>query len=74
MVSAILTMAERLGLDTLAEGVETPEEQSMLLKLGCGHLQGFGIARPMPLAEADAWIRTYRATTQGGSLQQLKAI
>lgn len=74
MVSAILTMAERLGLDTLAEGVETPEEQSMLLKLGCGHVQGFGIARPMPLAEADAWIRTYRAATQGGSLQQLKAI
>jgi diguanylate cyclase (GGDEF)-like protein len=60
MVSAILTMADRLGLDTLAEGVETTEEQAMLARLGCGHLQGFGIARPMPMQETDGWITTYR--------------
>jgi diguanylate cyclase (GGDEF)-like protein len=60
MVSAILTMADRLGLDTLAEGVETAQEQAMLGRLGCGHLQGFGIARPMPVQETDNWIRTYR--------------
>lgn len=60
MVSAILTMADRLGLDTLAEGVETADEQSMLARLGCGHLQGFGIARPMPMQETDQWIQTYR--------------
>ena len=60
MVSAILTMADRLGLDTLAEGVETPEEQAMLAKLGCGHVQGFGIARPMPAEEVDAWISAYQ--------------
>jgi diguanylate cyclase (GGDEF)-like protein len=57
MVSAILTMAERLGLDTLAEGVETVAERQMLAELGCGHVQGFGIARPMPLADTDDWIR-----------------
>lgn len=61
MVSAILTMADRLGLDTLAEGVETAEEQAMLARLGCGHLQGFGIARPMPVQETELWIRTYRS-------------
>ncbi|MCX7302575.1 MAG: bifunctional diguanylate cyclase/phosphodiesterase [Rhodobacterales bacterium] len=61
MVSAILTMAERLGLDTLAEGVETSGERAMLAKLGCGHVQGFGIARPMPLHETDVWIRNYDA-------------
>ena len=48
MVSAILTMAERLGLETLAEGVETAGEHAMLAQLGCRHVQGFGIARPMP--------------------------
>jgi len=57
MVAAILTMAERLGLDTLAEGVETESEFAMLAKLGCGHVQGFGIARPMPMHETDGWIR-----------------
>ena len=56
MVAAILTMAERLGLDTLAEGVETEAEQRMLVELGCGHLQGFGIARPMPLTDVDSWL------------------
>lgn len=65
MVSAILTMAERLGLDTLAEGVETAAEQAMLTRLGCGHLQGFGIARPMPMAETDAWIRQHQRSTTG---------
>ncbi len=56
MVAAILTMADRLGLDTLAEGVETTAERNMLHALGCGHLQGFGIARPMPAADVAAWV------------------
>ncbi len=60
MVAAVLTMAERLELDTLAEGVETVGEHAMLAQLGCGHVQGFSIARPMPLGEATDWITKYR--------------
>ncbi len=56
MVAAILSMAEQLGLETLAEGVETPAEHSMLAQLGCNEVQGFGIARPMPLSESSDWI------------------
>jgi EAL domain-containing protein (putative c-di-GMP-specific phosphodiesterase class I) len=56
MVSAIVSLAERLGLQTLAEGVETGAEQAMLSQLGCGHVQGYGLARPMPLDEATEWI------------------
>lgn len=56
MVAAILSMAEQLGLETLAEGVETPAEHSILAQLGCNEVQGFGIARPMPLAESSEWI------------------
>jgi len=74
MVSAILTMAERLGLDTLAEGVETAPEQAMLAKLGCGHIQGFGIARPMPMQETDAWIRAYNQRLAGPVALHRKAI
>lgn len=59
MVSAILTMAERLGLETLAEGVETAAEREVLTGLGCGHIQGFAIARPMPLEETGGWIAAY---------------
>ncbi|WP_239520669.1 GGDEF domain-containing phosphodiesterase [Pseudooceanicola aestuarii] len=62
MVAAILTMAERLGIDTLAEGVETPGEHAMLAQLGCSHVQGFTIARPMPFEESVAWFRDYQAS------------
>jgi len=61
MVSAILSMAERLGLDTLAEGVETAGEHAMLAQLGCRHVQGFGIGRPMPFEHTMDWIRTHNA-------------
>lgn len=56
MVAAILTMADRLGVDALAEGVETQSEEMMLARLGCGHIQGFGVAHPMPLSETSGWI------------------
>jgi EAL domain-containing protein (putative c-di-GMP-specific phosphodiesterase class I)/GGDEF domain-containing protein len=56
MVSAIVSLAEQLGLQTLAEGVETATEHAMLSQLGCGHVQGFGLARPMSLDVATDWI------------------
>ncbi len=59
MVSAILTMAERLGLETLAEGVETIGEHAMLAQLGCGHVQGYGLARPMPFDDTLEWMRKH---------------
>ena len=60
-VSAVLSLAERLGLETLAEGVETSGEHAMLAQLGCGHVQGFAIARPMPFDETLDWIALHRA-------------
>lgn len=61
MVAAILSMAEQMGLQTLAEGVETPGEHAMLAQLGCGDVQGFGIARPMPVEDTLDWIARHRA-------------
>ncbi|WP_299694530.1 bifunctional diguanylate cyclase/phosphodiesterase [uncultured Tateyamaria sp.] len=64
MISAILTMAERLGLETLAEGVETVGEHALLAQLGCNHVQGYGIARPMPFEKTLDWVRTHEAKLQ----------
>jgi len=61
MVTTILTMAEKLGLDTLAEGVETVGENALLAQLGCAHVQGFGIAAPMPVAQLPEWIASHEA-------------
>lgn len=59
MISAILTMAERLQVETLAEGVETVGEHVLLAQLGCTHVQGFGIARPMPFDQTHDWITAH---------------
>ena len=60
MVAAILNMAERLNIDTLAEGVETLGEHATLAQLGCSHIQGFSVAKPMPVEEIDRWIVQFR--------------
>ncbi len=56
MIAAIVGLGERLGIETLAEGVENIGEQSILSQLGCSHLQGFAIARPMPFDKTVDWI------------------
>ena len=60
LVTAILSLAERLGLETLAEGVETPAEHALLAQLGCGHVQGYVIAKPMPVEDLAAWLSSHR--------------
>ncbi len=64
MVNAILTMADKLDIDTVAEGVETHGEHAILAQLGCGHVQGFSIARPMPFARTPDWIAQHIASLQ----------
>ncbi len=60
VVSAILSLAEQLGLETLAEGVETPGEHAMLAQLGCGYVQGYSIGRPMPFEQTIDWMTAHR--------------
>jgi len=64
LIGAILTMAERLELETLAEGVETVGEHALLAQLGCDHVQGFGIGRPMPFDQTLDWIAAHQAKLQ----------
>lgn len=61
VVSAILTLAERLEIETLAEGIETVGEHALLSQLGCDHVQGFGIGRPMPFDKTVDWIQQHEA-------------
>lgn len=61
MIAAILGMSDRLGLETLAEGVESVGEHALLAQLGCDHVQGFGIARPMPAEQLVTWIRAHNS-------------
>lgn len=51
LVAAILDLARSLGLDVIAEGVETREQAEALTFLGCPRVQGFLYARPQPASE-----------------------
>ncbi|MDE7416882.1 MAG: EAL domain-containing protein [Lachnospiraceae bacterium] len=44
----MVSMAQKLGLGLLAEGVETKEQVDLLEKIGCDNVQGYYFARPMP--------------------------
>lgn len=61
LVAALLAMAERLKIETLGEGVETNAEHALLGQMGCDHVQGFAVARPMPLGDTFTWILSHRA-------------
>ncbi len=61
IVAAILSMAEQLGLKTIGEGVETLSEHTLLAQLGCSHVQGFAIARPMPMQSTCDWLARHQA-------------
>jgi len=51
IVRSVLTLANDLGLEVVAEGVETPVQAKLLRQLGCRYAQGYLFARAMPMAE-----------------------
>ena len=78
VAQGVVALAQALGLDTVAEGVETQEQLEVIRRLGCGRAQGFHLGEPRP---ADQWgdqlavfivppapslpaARTYRPTTR----------
>ena len=51
IVKSILALARGLGVETTAEGIETPAQAELLAHLGCGQLQGFLFGKPGPAAQ-----------------------
>ena len=47
IITSVVTMARMLGVQTLAEGVETKGQVSFLKKIGCGRIQGYYYGKPM---------------------------
>ena len=47
----IVTLGNKLGLLTIAEGIETKEQAEYMIELGCNEAQGFFYAKPMPFNE-----------------------
>jgi diguanylate cyclase (GGDEF)-like protein/PAS domain S-box-containing protein len=61
LVSSIIQLARNLGLDPLAEGIETEEQRAFFLEHGCELGQGFHFSRPVVAAELETLYRASRA-------------
>ncbi|MDE1916207.1 MAG: EAL domain-containing protein [Sphingomonadales bacterium] len=53
IIASIVSLAEALGMETTAEGVETHDELNLIRELGCSHVQGYIYSRPLEREEAD---------------------
>ena len=56
IVRSIITLGHDLGLEVVAEGVETQETYDQLARLGCDTVQGFWLSRPLPPDELAEWL------------------
>ena len=65
MVRTLITLADNLSLDTVAEGVEDEESLRILREMGCSFAQGYHLSRPVPAADLDTWLN---------ARQQLRAV
>ncbi len=60
IVRTIIALAQNLHLDTVAEGVETVEQQQLLFEMGCTHAQGFLYSKSMASDDVGEFLRNYR--------------
>jgi EAL domain-containing protein (putative c-di-GMP-specific phosphodiesterase class I) len=59
IVEAIIALAARLGMATVAEGIETQAQLDFLTQRGCALAQGYLFARPLAAAEAQAYLARF---------------
>jgi len=76
IVRAIIDLGHSLGLRVVAEGVEEEAARDALLSLSCDELQGFLLARPMPIEKLEAWLatRTVRSVSVGAQPNVLRLV
>ena len=58
IVRNLISLAHDLGLETVAEGVETRAAWDLLADIGCDHAQGYYIQPPLPAAKLAEWLTT----------------
>jgi EAL domain-containing protein (putative c-di-GMP-specific phosphodiesterase class I) len=61
IVEGVIALTKSFKLDVIAEGVESIEHGTALLRLGCELAQGYGIARPMPASDIPEWASSWQA-------------
>lgn len=71
IVSTIIDIAHSMNMCVVAEGIETQEQETLLTQMGCGVLQGFLYAKPLPAHKIYELIQTENATKVKPTVQPL---
>ncbi|MDY6979098.1 MAG: EAL domain-containing protein [Pseudomonadota bacterium] len=67
LAQAIIGMGRSLGMKVVAEGVETAEQLEILRQMDCDQIQGFYVARPMPIDKFEAFLHSFQSPVTGSS-------
>jgi EAL domain-containing protein (putative c-di-GMP-specific phosphodiesterase class I) len=71
---SIVTLASDLGMQVVAEGIETAEQLEFLRALTCEYGQGYYFSRPLPAAQAEAFVTSTTGIVEKAPLRALPAI
>ncbi len=62
VIDVVVSLGKRLGLETVAKGLETADQIERARRAGCLYGQGFALARPAPAERMEAYLDTHRAS------------
>ena len=71
IVSLMISFAHLVGMTVVAEGVETAEQFEALQALGCDHIQGFFVSKPMEMADATDFLKGHQPSEHAGEARQV---
>ncbi|MGD0893931.1 MAG: EAL domain-containing protein, partial [Terracidiphilus sp.] len=61
LVKSIIGLAQNLGMNVIAEGVETAQDAARLKALGCEYIQGYFFSKPLPFDAAVKFVQSWEA-------------
>ena len=67
IAQTVITLGHSLGLEVIAEGVETAAHQAALQSWGCRFFQGYGTSKPLPAQALEAFLTTHAAVAASAS-------
>jgi diguanylate cyclase (GGDEF)-like protein/PAS domain S-box-containing protein len=73
IIEAVVTLAHSLGVTTIAEGVETPEQLAALRHRGCDSVQGYLLSRPLPGPQVPDMLASVEVPAESGIVRSIRS-